>query len=121
MISTGFAFLSPTPEYETNHLYIVISIINNIEVLFVNVTTKKKNSDTSCILTSEDHDFIIHDSVINYADAKIAKIENLQKAIDSQVIHPQKPVSISGLERIQKGALNSNAFPQGYLKYIPDQ
>ena len=42
-IAPGFAFLSRSLEYETKHLYIVISIIDdNTKALFVNVTTKRQ-------------------------------------------------------------------------------
>lgn len=50
MIVAGYTFLSPTPPYDTKHLYIVIAIIDNAEALFVNVTTKKENKDDTCIL-----------------------------------------------------------------------
>ncbi len=117
MITTGFTFLSPTPEYETHHLYIVISIVDT-KALFVNVTTKKAGSDVSCVLNVEDHDFITHESIINYGDARIAEIAKLKEAIEKQIIKPNKPVTDNLLNRILKGAKNSKAFPQGYLKHI---
>ncbi len=119
MITTGFAFLSPTPKYpNTFHLYIIISIVDT-KALLVNVTTKKASSDVSCVLQVGDHDFITRESVINYGDAKIAEIDKLKEAIDKRYFKPQKPITDDLLIRILKGARNSKAFPQGYLKYIP--
>lgn len=66
------------------------------------------------------HNFIRHDSVINYGDAKDAPISKVKEAIEMSLFTPHDPVSNDLLKRIQKGALNSHAFPQKYLKYIPD-
>lgn len=119
MITPGFTFLSPTPEYNTKHLFIVISIIdNNTKALCVNVTTKK-DRDMSCILKAGDHEFIKHDSVVNYGDVIIPEIDKLIEAVNKGLIEPNKPIDDNLLNRILKGAVNSNAFPQGYLKYIP--
>lgn len=118
MINPGFTFLSRTPEYKTQHLYIVISIINT-KALFVNVTTKKVSSDVCCVLNVGDHNFITRESVINYGDAKTAEIKNLEQAIKKHYMKSNEPVTDSLLSRIIKGAKNSNAFPQGFLKYLP--
>ncbi len=119
MITTGFAFLSPTPGYpDTFHLYIIISIVDT-KALLVNVTTKKASSDVSCVLQVGDHDFITHESVINYGEARIAETDNLKEAISKKEIKPKKPITDDLLIRILKGARNSKAFPQGYLKYLP--
>ena len=118
-IAPGFAFLSRRLEYETKHLYIVISIIeDNTKALFVNVTTKK-GKDTSCILKPGDHEFVKYDSEINYGDATISEIDNLREAINTGVFTLQKPVSNDLLKRILEGAVNSDALPQKFLKYIP--
>ncbi|MEE9259942.1 MAG: hypothetical protein V3U40_02375 [Candidatus Scalindua sediminis] len=119
MITTGFAFLSPTPKYpNTFHLYIIISIVDT-KALLVNVTTKKASSDVSCVLQVGDHDFINRESVINYGEAIIAEIDNLKEALRKREIKPKNPVTEDLLIKILKGARNSKAFRQGYLKYLP--
>ena len=119
MITAKFTFLAPTPKYHnTFHLYIIISIVDT-KALFVNVTTKKASSDTSCILRVGDHDFITRDSVINYHDTTIAEIDKLKEAIDEEYFKPQKPITNDLLNRILKSARNSKVFRQGYLKYLP--
>ncbi|MGR3174046.1 MAG: hypothetical protein ACUZ8N_05550 [Candidatus Scalindua sp.] len=119
IITPGFTFLSPTPEYNTKHLFIVISIINdNTKALCVNVTTKK-DRDMSCILKAGDHEFIKHDSVINYGDAIIPKIDKLIEAINKGLMEPNEPIDDDLLSEIINGAKISNAFPQGFLKHLP--
>lgn len=118
MIAPGFTFLSPTPSYDTEHLYVVIAVIDASEVLFVNITSKKQNSDRSCELTKGDHPFITHESVINYADAKKAQINMLESAIKNNIMKSHQPVSPELLGRILNGALESPLFPEGMKKYI---
>jgi hypothetical protein len=119
MISPGFAFLSKRPSYPTEHLHIVISPIIDGKVLLVNVTSKKFDSDDTCVLCVGDHEFIKHDSVINYADAHDPEIDKMQEAILQKIFKPQPPVSEALLRRIQAGALISPAFKPAFIKYIP--
>lgn len=121
MITPGFTFLSRTPQYETEHLYIIIVLLSdNEEAIMVNVTTRKDSSDTSCILCIGDHDFISRDSVINYKDAKKSKVSLLVSAIKANVIRSHSPVSEDILQRIYLGALSSPFFPEGFKQYIPN-
>lgn len=119
MVEIGITFLSPTPPYSTEHMFIVIAVDNNInEALFVNVTTKKPSSDTSCLLKVGDHPFIKHESVINYADTQKTSIDNLEKAFTAGILKTQQSVSQPLLERILRGAKKSDALPEKYKKYL---
>ncbi len=120
MITAGNTFLIPTPpDYEIKHLYVVVIIVNNNdEAILVNITTKKENSDISCILNIGDHDFIDRESVINYKEAIKPKIEFLKANIQNNKIFPHKPVSADLLKRIQDGAVNSKHMKLQYKKYI---
>lgn len=119
MINVGFTFLAPNVQYSTQHLHIIIAITDNDRALFVNITTRKANKDDTCVIKTGEHRFIRHDSVINYGDAKDAPIIKIKEAIEMNLFTPHDPVSTELLKRIQIGALNSPAFPQKYLKYIP--
>jgi len=121
MISPGFTFLSRNIRYPTEHLYIVISPIIDNKVLFVNVTTRKVSSDCSCTLGRGDHDFINHDSVINYGDALDAEVAKITEAIEQKIFKPHTPVSPVLLKKIQQGALSSPAFKPKFLKYLPSK
>lgn len=120
MITAGYTFLSHNPAYDTKHLYIIIVMVaDDNEAIFVNVTTKKDNNDSTCILRVNDHDFIRHDSVINYGDTVKTSISKIQKAVDLNIFIPQNPVSDELLEKILEGALSSPDLPRKYLEYIP--
>jgi hypothetical protein len=118
-IDIGYTFLSRNVEYPTKHLYIVISPIIEEKILIVNVTSKKEKSDLSCILQKGVHDFLRHDSVVNYRDATDADVKNVIKAVQCNLFEPQKSISSALLARIHKGALISPTFKPKYLKYIP--
>jgi hypothetical protein len=119
MLIPGFTFLSRNPQYVTEHLYIIISPVIDEKVLFVNVTTRKEFKDDTCILKKGDHDFIRHESVINYADATESDVSLIREAIANKIFKPHTPVRNDVLDKIQKGAYVSPAFPPKYLKYIP--
>lgn len=117
-ISPGYTFLSPNPNYSTKHLYIIISPIIEEKVLIVNITSKKEKSDLSCVLQKGIHEFLRHESVVNYKDAIDAEVKKIIEAIECKLFTPQKPISITLLLKINKGALLSPAFKPKYLKYI---
>lgn len=119
MIVPGFTFLSETPSSSSEHLYVILFPPIDGRVLFVNVTTQKHNSDSTCVLKVGEHPFLTHDSVINYADAADATLNQVNKAISMNVFKPHAPFSASLLKRVQGGAAASKAFPPKYRKYIP--
>ncbi len=119
MITIGDTFLIPTPpDFKTEHLFIVVIAINKDEVLMVNVTTKTDSSDLSCLLTIDDHNFIWHDSVINYYDTTKTSIELLEKNIENNKITSHEPVSTELLDKIIKGASNSTFLPEEFKRYF---
>jgi len=119
LITPGYTFLSRNVHYSTEHLYIIISPIIEEMVLFVNITSKKENSDVSCILNKGDHEFIRHQSIVNYADATEANVNKVREAITCLLFKPQKPITPEVVTKIQKGALKSEAFKPKYIRYIP--
>lgn len=70
-INLGDAFLINTPP-NGQHLYIAIANISHNSYLFVNVTTKRVNSDTSCILVPGTGvpEFITRESIVAYKFAR---------------------------------------------------
>ena len=55
------------------HLWIVVIELPRSpkEVVIVNLTSRKPNSDTTVVLQSDTHRFVKHETVVNYFDAKI--------------------------------------------------
>lgn len=121
MIAVGFTFLGRNRRYPTEHLNIIISpCCDGGKIIYVNATTKKESSDTTCILKRDDHAWLTHKySVINYHDTTETELRLIEEAIRIKLFTAHDPVSNALLKRIQQGALVSPAFPPKYLKYIP--
>lgn len=117
-IQPGFTFLAPTPDCAYSHLYIVIAILSEDEVLWVSVTTQRDNSDTSCILRAGDHPFIKNDSVVNYRDADRKSADNLKEGIKRGLISPRPPLTNEVFERVKEGAKGAYFMPMEFLKYF---
>lgn len=121
MIAIGDTYRSRSPHYETKHLHIIIAIDEeNHKAIVVNVTSRKGDSDLSCVLTIGDHPFIVRESVINYKDALFPQISLIEEAFKKNIFIPDSPIPPILLERIHKGALNSEYLPEGLKQYIPD-
>ncbi len=116
-LNIGDVFLLSTPPND-KHLFIVIAPTQNGKYLCVNITSKRGNSDTSCILQQGDHPFIRHDSVINYKKAREADPAVIQNQIDKDNRIQYQPVSASVLNRIQQGGMISKRLKNKYKNYL---
>jgi len=114
-INLGDAFLIDTPP-NGEHLYIAIAQTSENNYLFVNVTTRRSNSDTSCILipASDVPSFIVSESVVAYQFAREMDAINLASLITSGSPIPKGLCSATVLERIQQGGLASKRLPKKY-------
>ena len=118
-IYAGRAFHLPTSPATKPHLWIVTTEPegNPEEVVIVNLTTKRANSDITVILDSRDHRFIRHQTVISYADALFTKVVAVQDVIKNGLSKFDDDCSDNLLERIQLGLLQSPLTPKKIKKY----
>lgn len=98
----------------SGHLYVVI--VDLLEppdhVIVTFLTTKKPHSDPTVVLGPEDHSFIKHDTVINYAQVKIVPREDIMHRVKDRIYEAQDRFSQSTIERIQYGLLTSPRTPK---------
>jgi hypothetical protein len=114
-VNVGDAFLLTTPPND-RHLYIAIARISDDSYLFVNATTRRENSEATCILTpsSDVPEFIRNESVIVYKYAReisIVEIDNLIAQGDCTI---KGSCSTNIIEQIQQGGLVSKRLPNKY-------
>jgi hypothetical protein len=114
-VNVGDAFLLTTPPND-RHLYIAIARISDDSYLFVNATTRRENSEATCILTpsSDVPEFIRNESVIVYKYAReisIVEIDNLIAQGDCTI---KGSCSTNIIEKIQQGGLVSKRLPNKY-------
>ncbi|MBW1649958.1 MAG: hypothetical protein JRJ44_04675 [Deltaproteobacteria bacterium] len=116
-LNVGNAFLLATPPND-KYLFIIIAPTENGKFFCVNLTSKRNNSDTSCILQKEDHTFIKHDSVINYKDAREINPLIIKQLILKGDCKLYKPVSQEALNKIQDRGITSTRLKNKYKNFL---
>jgi hypothetical protein len=114
-INLGDAFLLDTPP-NSEHLYIAIAQTSDTDYLFVNVTRRRPNSETSCILLPGENvpSFVTCESVIAYQFAREISIEELGSLITTGSPIPKGSCSKNILQQIQQGGLASKRLKNKY-------
>jgi hypothetical protein len=97
------------------HLWIVASLPwpDDGSIVVVNFTTRRKDSDTNCLVQAGEHPWVKHETVVEYEKARIFDLAT-QATVMKQpsICPPHKDVSEELLARIQQGALISDLTKQ---------
>jgi hypothetical protein len=120
-INVGDAFLLTTPPND-RHLYIAIAKISDDSYLFVNATTRRQNSEDTCILLpgSDVPEFIRNESVIVYKYAREISAVEIDKLITQGDCTIKGVCSENIIERIQQGGLVSKRLSNKYKTALKD-
>jgi hypothetical protein len=98
--------------FSTTHLWVVCSTPSpDGDAVIFNITTRRPDSDTNCIILPGDHPFVKKESVIAYERGQIMSLQNWVKA-QKLGARTYPPASRELLFRIQQGALKSDLTPQ---------
>lgn len=110
-IKIGDAFLLETPP-NVPHLYIAIASTENDKYLFVNLTTRRPNSEIACILLPDTEgmpSYVKAESIIDYRFKYVCELDTNELArricVGSRIPKCTFPPDI--LEKIQVGGLIS--------------
>lgn len=114
-INLGDAFLIDTPP-NGEHLYIAIAQTSGSNYLFVNVTTRRNSSETTCILLpgSGVPSFIVRECVVAYQFAREMDATELAGLITVGSPIPKGSCSMAVLTQIQQGGLISKRLRNKY-------
>ena len=114
-INLGDAFLIYTPP-NGSHLYIAIAQTSASDYLFVNITSRRSNSETACILRPGlgVPSFIIRESVVAYQFAREISVDELAELVKVGSPIPNESCSTSVLTKIQQGGLTSRRLSNRY-------
>jgi hypothetical protein len=114
-INLGDAFLLDTPP-NSEHLYIAIAQTSESDYLFVNVTSRRPNSETACVLVpgAGVPRFIVRESVIAYQFARLINAPELADLITVGSPMPKGTCSAAILAQIQQGGLVSKRLKNRY-------
>lgn len=109
----------PRANRETRHLWIVATEPNAAGLaVIVNITTHREHSDRTVILRRGDHPFITHDSCVYYADATIANVQNIERAIENGIAIRCDSCSDELVARVQAGLTESDHTPYKVLRFV---
>lgn len=114
-INLGDAFLLDTPP-SSQHLYIAIAPTSEGKYLFVNVTTRRPNSEATCVLVPgpDVPRFIVRESIIAYQYAREMDAHQLADLITPGSPVPKGSCSQTVLAKIQQGGLDSKRLKHKY-------
>jgi len=121
----GDTFLNKSSQGLLPHLWVVISKRTHSleEVVIVNLTSCRDSGyvDQSCLLNKGDHPFIKHETYVNYRDARIPRICNLEKAEATGLLIRREPVDEVLLTKILEGAKTTPFLKFKIRKILEDQ
>jgi len=120
MLECGDTFLTGDAEDEDYHLWIVLTPPKEGEVVTVSVTTRRKRSETLVLLQPGDHPFIVHESVIAYAYARIRAVDDVENALLNGTAKKREAAGRELLRRARAGLLDSEFTPNGVLHYYKE-
>jgi hypothetical protein len=114
-INLGDAFLIDTPP-NGQHLYIAIAKTSESKYLFVNITTRRNSSETTCVLLPGKGmpRFIVRESVVAYKFAREMDATQLATLITPGSSIPKEKCSAPVLAKIQRGGLISRRLRNKY-------
>jgi hypothetical protein len=105
------------------HLWIVITEPEppGYECVIVNVTTQRKNSDSTVVLRRKDHPSIDHDSVVRFSDARIVDSRDLDGVFKAGRASARATCSLAVLQRIQQGVIDSIFSPKKIVSFCTER
>ena len=110
-MNLGETFI-PVATARQDHLHIVVSEPNDAgQVAVVNLTTRRWDSDTCCLLQVGDHPWVKHETVVLYSHAQLLAVEALTRGVEASVFRRHRDMLANPLRRIQGGALDCEQTP----------
>lgn len=103
----GVAFLAPSEQ--GRHLHFIITPPLDGKVLVVGITSSSVDRDFT--LNPGDHEFIRHESFINYPAAEIIPVEEIERKLNSsddrERFIPKKTADMDVVEHVCRGLMES--------------
>lgn len=121
-LPAGSTFLLPIRAEWVDHLWILLTDVDsNGRILMVNLTSAKPHSDRTTVLQVGDHPFITRETIVNYGDAIIAKMQHITRAIDASLGEKREDASAGLLKRLREGFLASPRTKNSLKDYFREQ
>jgi hypothetical protein len=118
-VYAGTTIELPKTSGATPHLWVVLTDPdgNPAQVVIANLTTRKADSDDTVVLNVGDHSYIKHETIVYYADARLATVEGIEKIAQFPNYGYHDDCSDELLGKIQQGLLTSRYTPKKVKDY----
>jgi hypothetical protein len=122
-VKLGDTFLITDPGASLDiHLWIVISDPGLCEsVVIANVTSWSEHKEQACVLSPDDHSWLIKKSCMNYRDARVVSIDQLNCLLSRGLIEMRDCASNELLRKVLRGVSESTQMPMQMAGIIADQ
>ncbi|MHC5055762.1 MAG: hypothetical protein ACYTKD_13715 [Planctomycetota bacterium] len=124
-IEAGNSFFAPWPEPDcVTHLFFVLSdpSVDREHVLVVPVMAWDADyKESTCLVDPGEHPFIKHTSYVNYGCAELAPADLIEERLVSGEFRTREPASPELLEKIRRGAEQSDFLELGYRDILEGQ
>lgn len=110
-MNLGATFI-PVATARQGHLHVVVSEPDNAgQIAVVNLTSRRWDSDTCCVIESGEHRWVTHETVVAYSHARVVLAQDLARGVEGRVLRLHDGVEAELLARIQHGALDCEQTP----------
>jgi hypothetical protein len=118
-VYSGRCLVWPHEEGAQPHLWIALTdpAGDPPQVVVVNLTSRRPNSDTTVVLQIGDHRFIKRETVVSYADARLVDSDVLETYAKTPGNRFDDDCSEALLRQIREGLLNSRFTPRKIKAY----
>ncbi|MEI8607838.1 hypothetical protein P4S70_01355 [Enterovibrio sp. Hal110] len=103
------------PSGPCEHLFIIITTPDGEppKIVAVNISTKRRSSDTTTVLTQGEHSFLTKpESIVRYDQAELIEVDQLIAAVNAGELVAMEDMSDVVFQRICDGIQNSPNTPQ---------
>lgn len=106
-----------------SHLWVVISdpAKDSKEILIVNFTTLRADSDAACVLAAGEHPFVKHATCVSYRGGKVVSEADIQALMRAGLVQSHAATSAAILQRIRDGAANSTRMSLEHAEILSKQ
>jgi hypothetical protein len=122
--SAGDTIFNRSAEGVPSHLWVIVSDpgVDADRVLIANLTHwDDRYADPACRLAGGDHPFITKDTYVNYEDARIVALADLETGEKRGIFERRQALSPALLQRIRDGAIQSEFCPNKCKRLLSEQ
>ena len=118
-VRAGRTFIYETKNNPFPHLWMVLTDPDpqTGKVILVSMTTSRDHTDKTVLINVGDHEFVVHETNVDYGGATFGVSSKLERALGSGVATLKADLSKELLQRVRAGVLASSRPPNEIVGY----